>query len=110
MKIASAAAMKEMDRFAIEEMGVPSLRLMENAAHAVAKQVCQLAGLWEGSVVIFSGAGNQWRRRRGMCALLNAAWVSGPLLSVRQPGENDPGFTADGAAACGRRRDTGALL
>ena len=58
MKIASAAAMKEMDRFAIEEMGVPSLRLMENAAHAVAKQVCQLAGLWEGSVVIFSGAGN----------------------------------------------------
>ena len=58
MKIASAAAMREMDRYAIEEMGVSSLDLMEHAALAVADQVCRLAKAPEGAVVIFSGAGN----------------------------------------------------
>jgi len=40
MKIlATAAQMKELDRVAIEERGIPSLELMENAASAVADQV-----------------------------------------------------------------------
>ena len=36
MKLASAAQMKELDRQAIEERGIPSIELMERAASAAA--------------------------------------------------------------------------
>lgn len=42
--LASTAQMKELDRIAIEERGIPSLELMENAAHAVAQTVMNLVG------------------------------------------------------------------
>jgi hydroxyethylthiazole kinase-like uncharacterized protein yjeF len=58
MKIASAQTMKEMDRCAIDELGVSSLMLMENAAHAVAEQVCALAAPQDGGIVVFAGTGN----------------------------------------------------
>ena len=38
MKLTTAAQMKELDRIAIEERGIPSLELMENAAKAVARR------------------------------------------------------------------------
>ena len=41
---ASAARMKELDRIAIEERGIPSLELMENAARAVVREVVNKAG------------------------------------------------------------------
>ena len=40
--LASTAQMKELDRTAIEERGIPSLELMENAAQAVAQAVRDL--------------------------------------------------------------------
>ncbi len=43
MILTTAKQMKELDRMAIEERGVPSLTLMENAAHAVADAVIGLA-------------------------------------------------------------------
>lgn len=43
MKIATAQQMREMDRVAIRERGVPSTRLMENAADAVAVAAGELA-------------------------------------------------------------------
>lgn len=42
LPLATAAQMKELDRRAIEEWGVPSLELMENAARAVADTVWEL--------------------------------------------------------------------
>ena len=42
MYLATAAQMKEIDRIAIEERGIPSLELMEHAAQAVADTVWEL--------------------------------------------------------------------
>lgn len=42
--LATTAQMKELDRIAIEERGIPSLELMENAARAVAEAVMNLVG------------------------------------------------------------------
>lgn len=42
MYLATAAQMKEIDRIAIEERGIPSLELMENAAGAVVREVLSL--------------------------------------------------------------------
>lgn len=42
MQLATAAQMKELDRRAIQERGIPSLELMENAAQAVADTVWEL--------------------------------------------------------------------
>ena len=42
LPLATAAQMRELDRQAIEERGVPSLELMEHAAQAVADTVWEL--------------------------------------------------------------------
>lgn len=42
MKLATAAQMKEMDRIAIEERGIPSTLLMERAAKAIVEEVLKL--------------------------------------------------------------------
>lgn len=42
--LARMAQMKELDRIAIEERGIPSLELMENAAQAVVQEVVNLVG------------------------------------------------------------------
>lgn len=42
--LATTAQMKELDRIAIEERGIPSLELMEQAAHAVAQSVVNQVG------------------------------------------------------------------
>lgn len=42
--LATAAQMRELDRIAIQERGIPSLKLMEHAAQAVADTVRELVG------------------------------------------------------------------
>ena len=49
MKLAFAAQMKEMDRVAIEERGIPSLDLMERAAEEIADVVEELTEVQESS-------------------------------------------------------------
>ena len=58
MDIASAAAMKAMDGYAIGTMGIDSCRLMENAARAAADAVWEELGGVPGRVGVFCGAGN----------------------------------------------------
>ena len=60
MKLATAAQMKELDRQAIEERGIPSIDLMERAAEGVAKAVLELLPDRPGKcrVAVFCGAGN----------------------------------------------------
>jgi NAD(P)H-hydrate epimerase len=57
MRILSAEAMREVDRAAIEDLGVPSLVLMENAAIGVVEAVAEAFGE-ASSAAIFCGPGN----------------------------------------------------
>jgi len=60
MRVAAAEEMREIDREAIEGMGVPSLCLMENAGRAVAEEARRLLGgsVWGRRVVVVCGRGN----------------------------------------------------
>lgn len=57
MRILSAEAMREVDRAAIEELGLPGLVLMENAAIGVADAIGEVYAEAE-SAAIFCGPGN----------------------------------------------------
>jgi ADP-dependent NAD(P)H-hydrate dehydratase / NAD(P)H-hydrate epimerase len=57
MRILSAEAMREVDRTAIEELGIPSLVLMENAAIGVVDAIGEIYEEAE-SAAIFCGPGN----------------------------------------------------
>jgi len=59
VKIVTTQQMRELDRLAIEESGVPSLTLMENAGRAVADAAARLTTGIEGQpIVIVCGRGN----------------------------------------------------
>lgn len=52
------AEMRELDRRAIEEYGIPALLLMENAGRAAADVACDMARPRDGCVLVFCGRGN----------------------------------------------------
>src|SRR3954468_24401960 len=59
MRILNAAQMREADRFTIEEIGIPSLVLMENAGRqVVAAMEAAFEKELEGRVAVLSGRGN----------------------------------------------------
>jgi len=59
-KVLTAAQMREVDRLTTEKYGIPSILLMENAAHAVARVITEkLGGSVKGkSILILCGKGN----------------------------------------------------
>jgi NAD(P)H-hydrate epimerase len=59
-KVLTAAQMREVDRLTTERYGIPSIILMENAAHAVARVITEkLGGSVKGkSIMILCGKGN----------------------------------------------------
>lgn len=58
-RVVTAEQMREMDRRATEEFGVPSLLLMENAGRAVADAACELLGDVENKLILVAcGPGN----------------------------------------------------
>jgi len=59
MLLYTASAMKEVDRTAIEEMGIPSLHLMENAGEAITRNLLLEGAVEPGdAVTILCGKGN----------------------------------------------------
>jgi hydroxyethylthiazole kinase-like uncharacterized protein yjeF len=59
MKLVTAEEMAAIDRMAIEQYGVPSLVLMENAGRAVAEVASDmLNSAGENAVAVFCGKGN----------------------------------------------------
>src|SRR5437899_817041 len=54
----TAAEMREMDRRATDEFGVPSLLLMENAGAAVARAAQEMLGEAPAPVAVVAGRGN----------------------------------------------------
>src|SRR5947207_12414056 len=59
-KVLTAEQMREVDRMTTERYGIPSILLMENAAHAVARVITEkLGGSVKGkSILILCGKGN----------------------------------------------------
>jgi NAD(P)H-hydrate epimerase len=59
MKVLTAAAMQELDRRTIVEIGLPGMVLMENAGHGAADTIrTRFAALHPGPVLILCGRGN----------------------------------------------------
>ncbi len=59
MKVLTAAAMQELDRRTIEEIGLPGAVLMENAGRGAADTLrARFAGLYPGPILILCGRGN----------------------------------------------------
>ncbi|MBV9240672.1 MAG: NAD(P)H-hydrate epimerase, partial [Acidobacteria bacterium] len=60
LKVLTAAQMREVDRLTTERYGIPSILLMENAAHAVARVITEkLGGSVKGKrILILCGPGN----------------------------------------------------
>lgn len=58
MRAVTAAEMREIDRRAIEEFGIPSFQLMEKAGEAVAQAAAQLAGPPPKKTLVLAGKGN----------------------------------------------------
>jgi len=58
MKVSTVAEMREMDRRAISEFGIPDLVLMENAGNAAAGVILREIGIAAKTFLVFCGAGN----------------------------------------------------
>ena len=84
MRILTAEAMREVDRAAIEELGIPSLVLMENAAIGVVEAIAEAFGDAESACDLLR-SGQQRRRRPG---------GRPPSRGARLGGADLPGGTA----------------
>src|SRR6478672_1834893 len=80
-KVLTAEQMREVDRLTTEEYGIPSLLLMENAAQAAARVICQrLGGSVEGrSILILCGKGNNGGDGAALARIL---WTQGANVEV----------------------------
>ncbi|MGD9631310.1 MAG: NAD(P)H-hydrate dehydratase [Pyrinomonadaceae bacterium] len=80
-KVLTAAQMREVDRLTTERYGIPSIILMENAAHAVARVITEkLGGSVKGkSILILCGKGNNGGDG---AALARVLWTQGADISL----------------------------
>ena len=80
-KVLTSGQMRDVDRLTIEQYGIPSILLMENAAHAVADVVReQFGGSVEGrSIVVLCGKGNNGGDGAALARILG---MSGARVNV----------------------------
>lgn len=85
-KVLTAAEMREVDRLTTEKYGIPSIILMENAAHAVARVITEkLGGSVKGrSILILCGKGNNGGDGAALARIL---WTQGAKISVLMWGD-----------------------
>jgi ADP-dependent NAD(P)H-hydrate dehydratase / NAD(P)H-hydrate epimerase len=92
-KVLTAAQMREVDRLTTERYGIPSIILMENAAHAVARVITEkLGGSVEGkSILILCGPGNNGGDGAALARLLglDGAFVDVVLLGRTKETKGD---------------------
>jgi yjeF N-terminal region len=93
LKILTAAEMREVDRLTTEKYGIPSIILMENAAHAVAQVITEKLGdsVKGKSILILCGKGNNGGDGAALARKLglDGAFVNVVLLGRIQETEGD---------------------
>ena len=80
-KVVTAAEMREVDRLTTEKYGIPSILLMENAAHAAARVITEKLGgsVRDRSVLILCGKGNNGGDGAALARIL---WQQGADVEV----------------------------
>jgi len=79
--VLTAAQMREVDRLTTDEYGIPSIILMENAAHAVARVITEKLGgsVKEKDILILCGPGNNGGDGAALARIL---WTQGAKVEV----------------------------
>ncbi len=86
MQLYWARDVREADRIAIEEMGIPSLALMENAARAVVRELVRLLpDPLAGRVTVVCGKGNNGGDGMAVARLLRGAGYVPEVLLLADP-------------------------
>jgi hydroxyethylthiazole kinase-like uncharacterized protein yjeF len=88
-----SSQMRAVDRWAIEERGIPSLELMERAGEGVARAVAGLSH--DGPVVVVCGKGNNGGDGLVVARLLREAAREVSVVCVAQPSELSPDARAN---------------
>lgn len=85
-KVLTAAQMREVDRRTADDFGIPSIVLMENAAHAVARVITEKQGgsVKGKSIVILCGPGNNGGDGAALARIL---WRAGAFVTAELIGE-----------------------
>ena len=81
MRLVGSAEMREIDRAAIEDFGIPSITLMDRAGRAVAEAALELAGP-KGRFVVVCGGGNNGGDGYVAARLLRAAGRDARVLAL----------------------------
>lgn len=98
--------MREMDRYAIEELGIPGVDLMLRAATGAAQEAMRLLGENPGRTLVFCGSGNNGGDGIGIAALLVEAGLPVRCYMVGDPAK----LSADGRAMLTKLEAAGGQL
>lgn len=84
-KIITAEEMRKLDAHTINEIGIPSLVLMERAALAVRDEIITAYPISQTNVVVVAGSGNNGGDGLAVARLLKIAGVNFTILNVGNP-------------------------